>query len=103
MCSFKRVENDNSVTVLVFYVNDCFIRASSEAMIDRFIIQWDDKYPRVTQHRRRIVDFVGMMFENTIEVAVMITQKGFIDESNCPHSTELFMVDENSPILDNKK
>ena len=27
MCAFKRVEEDNSVTVLVLHVDDCFIRA----------------------------------------------------------------------------
>ena len=55
-----------------------------------------------------------MMLNYTIEGEVTITQKRFIDklllecddivgESNSPQSTELFAVDENSPLLDNKK
>ena len=102
------------MTVLVLHVNDCFIRAYSEAMLDRIIKQWDDKYPGVTHHRWRIIVFIGMMLDCTIKGEVTITQKRFIDklliecediicESNSPHSTELFTVDENSSLLDNKK
>ena len=80
MCAFQRVEEDNSVTVLVLHVDDCFIRASSEATIDKIIKQWDDKYPSVTQHRGRIIDFIGMMLDYTIEGEVTITQKRFIDK-----------------------
>ena len=98
MCEFKRVEDDNSVTVLVLHVDDYFIRTSSEAMMDRIIKQWDDKYPGVTQHRGRVIEFIGMALHYTIECEVTITQIGFIDklllefedivgESNSPHST----------------
>ena len=37
---------DNSV--LVLHLVDCFVSASSEAMIHRIIKQWDDKYPGVS-------------------------------------------------------
>ena len=66
------------MTVLVLDVDDCFIRASSEAVIDKITKQWDDKYPRVTQHRGRIIEFIGMMLDYSIEGEVTITQKGFI-------------------------
>ena len=63
------------MTVLVLHVDDCSIRASSEAMKDKIIKQRDDKYPSVTQHRGRIIEFIGMMLDYTIEGEVTITQK----------------------------
>ena len=38
MCKFKRVEDDNSVIILVLHVDDCFKRVYSETMIDDTVV-----------------------------------------------------------------
>jgi hypothetical protein len=113
MCVFSRIEADDSKTVLVLHVDDLFIRAVSETMIDSIIKQWNDTYPGVTEHRGKRIEYLGMTFDYSIEGEVMVNQIGFVNkllddcsdivgESSSPHCAKLFEIDENSPLLNHK-
>ena len=113
MCVFSRVESDGSKSVLVLHVDDLFIRATDESMIDRIIKQWGDAYPGVTEHRGRRIEYLGMTFDFTIRGEVTINQIGGIDkllnecddivgECDTPHTGDLFSVNNESSLLDKK-
>ena len=114
MCVFRRSEDDGSISVLVLHVDDCLIRAKDDSTIDRIIKQWDDKYPGVTQHRGKKIEYIGMNFDFNIDGEVYIDQKGCVDklmddchdvvgESELPHDKDLFNINENSILLDTSK
>ena len=110
MCVFRRTESDGSVSVLVLHVDDLFIRAANESTVDSIIKQWDDKYPGVTAHRGRRIEYLGMVFDFNVSGEVTIYQKGFIEKllgdcsdmngtAETPTTGDYFKIDNESKLL----
>jgi hypothetical protein len=109
-CVFNRIEADNEQTTLAVHVDDMEILAANEAAIDLLLDQLKSRFPKLSVHRGRVLDYLGMTFDFSVPGKVKITMNGYVTDllKDCddipgtvdtPATSTLFSVSESSPSL----
>ena len=80
MCVFNRTENNKSQTTLIIHLDDTMISCCSDRYVDMVIDGIEILYPRLTKHRGKILNYIGMTFNFETAGQVKITMEGFIKE-----------------------
>ena len=84
ICCFNRIETDGRQTTVVVHVDDMFITASTEQVLDAFILQLDQLYSnddaKITVQRGRKIEYLGMVFSYGDDGSVTVTMDGYIHD-----------------------
>jgi hypothetical protein len=82
MCVFNRLEADGKQSTILVHVDDLFITASKEAIIDIIIGELDNLYSdseaSITIQRGRKLEYVGMVFIFNEGKTVSVTMDGYV-------------------------
>ena len=78
MFDFKRLEKDHTQTTLLLHVDDMKIISSSEIIINQVINEIEAIYPNLTKQRGRIINYLGMTFDDSILGKVKIIMANYI-------------------------
>ena len=107
MCIFNRLEKDHTQTTLLLHVDDMKIISDSELIIDHVIDEIELIYPGLTKQRGRIINYLGMTFDYSVNGKVKITMENYVRDvlkgcediegtSDSPAHSNLFSV---RPVL----
>jgi len=110
LCVFNRVEVDGSQSTISVHVDDFFVTAGSEEVLDKLFEDLSVRYPALVIKRGRVMEYLGMVFDFRQEGKVKITMDGFIDdflrdatmfsgECDTPATESLFKVDKSAKSL----
>jgi hypothetical protein len=114
ICVFNRIETDSSQTTLVIHVDDMMITSTDDKRVDNIIAEIENLYPGLTKNRGKVLNYIGMTFNFEQLGRVIISMEGFIKDlledcveivgvSTSPANNNLFTIDENSPLLNDKE
>ena len=80
MCVFNRTENNKSQTALIIHIDDIMISCCNDKYVDMVIYEVEKLYPRLTNHREKVLNHIGMTFNFEAVGEVRITMEGFVKE-----------------------
>ena len=110
-CVFNRGAIGKQTTV-VLHVDDMKVTAPDEKAIDDFLKELEGRYQSLSIKRGRILNYLGMTFDYTVQGKVKVTMKGYTDDllmeleeiiegvSATPAASDLFKINEASERLD---
>jgi len=114
ICVFNRIEKDGKQSTICCHVDDLFITAASEEVIDFIITQLDSLYSdsqaTITIQRGHKIEYTGMVFIFNEDGTVSVTMDGYVDDllegledikgvAGTPATENLFRVREDSRKL----
>ena len=103
MCVFNRKEKDGSQSTIACHVDDLFLSAKDEGMLDVLCTEIENIYPGSTGKRGRSINYLGMTLDFSEEGKVKIFMKKSVDDilefrsrltgvGSTPAKTDLFTV-----------
>jgi len=114
-CVWNRIDSDGNQCTVVIHVDDIMITAKDESRLTSEIKLLQDKFGDLTITRGRILNYLGMIFDFSVEDKVKITMDGFVTEMlsdlegiiegevETPCRSDVFKVRENGYLNNNKK
>lgn len=108
-CVFNKTVNGVQCTVVV-YVDDLMFTCINMDMIQKDLDILKDKYNDISIHIGDVHSYLGMVFDYGVRNKVRVTMSGYVDDmlrevgvrgtATSPATELLFVVDEESPMLD---
>jgi len=82
-CVFNKINSRGFQITVVLYVDDMIVTCEDDAELDAFSAMLRAHYGQdeITEHRGKILDFLGMTFDFTISGEVKVTMKKLVDET----------------------
>lgn len=106
-CVFNKVDSKGVQCTVVLYVDDSKVASESEELIDEVRILFKSKYKEVGERGGKIIPFLGMIFDYSVDGEVSISMPKYVEDylkkyqsvgrGKTPASESLFSVSEDSP------
>ena len=111
-CIFNKYLGQVQVTVCL-YVDDIMMTCCNESILNGEILLVDSLFEGTTVHRGQVHSYIGMTFDFSAEGVVSVRMEGYVDDiikefkvigsAPSPAGTDLFDIDDTSPVLDKDK
>jgi hypothetical protein len=110
LCVFNKVMNSSQVTITL-HVDDLMISCVDKTCVDAVLEDLRREYSRINVQDAKILDYLGMIFDYSVKGVVTVGMGDMVEElvlvigvtehdhANTPASTNLFEVDDASPLL----
>jgi hypothetical protein len=81
-CVFNKVNAKGLQITVVLYVDDMIVSCEDPLELDKFSVMLRTRYgaDQITEHRGKILDFLGMTFDFVVSGKVKVTMKHLVDE-----------------------
>ena len=112
ICVFNRIEYDGSQSTMIIHVDDIMLTAKSEENITGILNELQKLYPKLEIERGRIINYLGMQFDFSMDLKCKVTMDGYIQDllefctsvpdqaAATPARDNLFKIDSKSDQLD---
>jgi hypothetical protein len=108
----KEGKHGKQMTVCI-YVDDLLITSEDNEEIEELLLYLNNVYKNITKKTEKVISYLGMTIDLSSEGKAVVTMEAYINDilksynvngkASTPATSQLFVINENSPALDNDK
>ena len=79
-CVYNREDKDGYKSTMLVHVDDVLISAKDDEQRDNIMTEIEERFGELTKQKGKILNFIGMTFDFSVEKKVKITMKGYVED-----------------------